>query len=253
MKNAQTLQSIAAIPVIKSEDDLDIEGASKTIPVWIWFLLTAVAVFLIQTGYWYALTKRIALWPDRSAFGDMFGALNTAFSGLAFAGVIYAIVLQRRELQLQRRELILQRRELELTREELQRSASAQEKSEKALKDQVEELIHQRRLSILPGFIVYQEYYNTPVTIKNIGSGVALNIEINLTSYNKEPLVTVSKLATLSHLLPDEGNMNSELLMLSGATYELTVFFNDIEGNAYYQLLSGFNGLCKPQTVKLVN
>jgi hypothetical protein len=42
----------------------------------------------------------------------MFGSVNALFSGLAFAGVIYAIFLQRREL-------FLQRQELEQTREEL--------------------------------------------------------------------------------------------------------------------------------------
>ncbi len=38
-------------------------------------------------------------------FGDTFGAVNALFSGLAFVGVIYAIVLQRKELALQRKEL----------------------------------------------------------------------------------------------------------------------------------------------------
>lgn len=43
---------------------------------------------------------------DRGTFGDMFGAVNALFSGLAFAGIIFTIFLQRRELQLQRDELI---------------------------------------------------------------------------------------------------------------------------------------------------
>lgn len=59
-------------------------------------------------------------WESRAAFGDMFGAINTLFSGLAFAGVIYSILMQGQELK-------LQREELSLTREELQKSASAQE------------------------------------------------------------------------------------------------------------------------------
>ena len=42
---------------------------------------------------------------ERGLHGDMFGAVNALFSGLAFAGVIYAILLQRKELQYQRREL----------------------------------------------------------------------------------------------------------------------------------------------------
>jgi hypothetical protein len=68
---------------------------------------------------------------NRGTFGDMFGAVNALFSGLAFGGVIFAIILQRNELALQREELTL-------TRKELQRSAEAQEKSEIALSKQAE-------------------------------------------------------------------------------------------------------------------
>lgn len=38
----------------------------------------------------------------RGVFGDKFGAINALFSGLAFAGIIFTIYLQRRELALQR-------------------------------------------------------------------------------------------------------------------------------------------------------
>jgi len=71
-------------------------------------------------------------------FGDSFGVINTLFAGLAFAGLFYTIYQQGQQIALQRNELSLQRKELELTREELSRSASAQEKSEKALADQVD-------------------------------------------------------------------------------------------------------------------
>ena len=50
---------------------------------------------------------------DRGSFGDMFGGVNALFSGLAFAGVIYAIYPQRSELELQREELGLTRKELQ--------------------------------------------------------------------------------------------------------------------------------------------
>ena len=69
--------------------------------------------------------------PERGTFGDMFGAINALFSGLAFVGVVYAILLQRKELQ-------LQRLELEETRKELSRSAKAQEDSQAALALQAE-------------------------------------------------------------------------------------------------------------------
>lgn len=41
----------------------------------------------------------------RGAFGDKFGFVNSLFSGLALAGIIYSIYLQQTELSLQRKEL----------------------------------------------------------------------------------------------------------------------------------------------------
>lgn len=66
-------------------------------------------------------------------FGDTFGGVNAIFSGLAFFGIIYTILLQREELG-------LQRKELKLTRKELERAAEAQEKSQEALSKQAESL-----------------------------------------------------------------------------------------------------------------
>ena len=57
---------------------------------------------------------------DRGQFGDMFGAVNALFSGLAFAGVIWAIILQKQELELQRKELEATRAELEGQRKQLE-------------------------------------------------------------------------------------------------------------------------------------
>lgn len=91
---------------------------------------------LAGTAIYYALPD----WPTRGQFGDVFGSVNAAFSGLAFAGLIYAILLQREDLE-------LQRRELELTREELKRSAAAQEQSEIALRAQAESARTSARLS----------------------------------------------------------------------------------------------------------
>lgn len=74
---------------------------------------------LVQISVGFVAYISFESWEQRGAFGDMFGAVNALFSGLAFAGVIYAILLQTKELE-------LQREELKLTREELTKSASAQ-------------------------------------------------------------------------------------------------------------------------------
>ncbi len=42
---------------------------------------------------------------DRGTFGDMFGAVNALFSGLAFAGLIVTLIMQHDELRLQREEI----------------------------------------------------------------------------------------------------------------------------------------------------
>lgn len=71
------------------------------------------------------------------------------FSGLAFAGIIYTILLQRNELQLQREEL----RE---TRDELKRSADAQEKSEKAFNEPLKVM---QLTALIDGYSKAANYY----------------------------------------------------------------------------------------------
>lgn len=69
------------------------------------------------------------VWPvnelsiaNAGTFGDSFGLLTALFSGLAFAGVIITILLQRDELR-------LQRQEMKENRKEFSKSANAQERS----------------------------------------------------------------------------------------------------------------------------
>ena len=52
-------------------------------------------------------------------FGDMFGSVNALFAGLAFAGVIVAILLQKKELELQRKEIVETRAEIKGQKEQL--------------------------------------------------------------------------------------------------------------------------------------
>lgn len=56
----------------------------------------------------------------RGQWGDSFGMINALFAGLALAGVIYAIILQREELQLQREELEKTREEIKGQKEQLE-------------------------------------------------------------------------------------------------------------------------------------
>lgn len=83
----------------------------------IWKIGGCFSLFVI--GAWlltpWALTHvlKISELTHRGVFGDMFGSINALFSGLAFVGVIVAILLQKEELEEQRRELKLSREAFE--------------------------------------------------------------------------------------------------------------------------------------------
>jgi hypothetical protein len=78
-----------------------------------WVFLVGVILLWVTAGLvlWFAFPNL----EERGQFGDMFGAVNALFSGLAMGGVVFAILLQRRELRLQREELRMQREELQKT------------------------------------------------------------------------------------------------------------------------------------------
>jgi DNA-binding protein H-NS len=81
-----------------------------------WAFVAGGAVVIVLLLNWALLFDS----TDRGTFGDMFGAANALFSGLAFIGVIVAVMLQSRELA-------LQRQELKETRDEITRQAMALE------------------------------------------------------------------------------------------------------------------------------
>lgn len=69
----------------------------------LWFFVTAI--WGLSGWFLYPM-------ETRGTFGDMFGAVNALFSGLAFATLIYTAWMQRDELALQREELAATRSEL---------------------------------------------------------------------------------------------------------------------------------------------
>lgn len=129
---------------------------------WKPFILLAIAIFIFQCAVGVAMLLFIPDWTQRGTFGDMFGAVNALFSGLAFAGIIYTITLQRQELSLQREELAL-------TRNELARTAVAQEKSELALAAQAQVATVSARLSAAN--YLYSEAEKTIASINSWAQG----------------------------------------------------------------------------------
>ena len=99
----------------------NIEEDSKLAP-WL-----GIAVFFVLSLWflnWILVTHFIPNEiSNRGAFGDMFGAVNALFSGLAFSGVIITIYLQTKELRLQREELRDTRQEIKGQKLQLARQA----------------------------------------------------------------------------------------------------------------------------------
>ncbi len=83
-----------------------------------WLILSFVVIF-----WFLSLLEWFPWWitNERGQFGDSFGVVNALFSGLAFAGVICAILLQKKELELQRKELEETRAEIRGQKETLQK------------------------------------------------------------------------------------------------------------------------------------
>ena len=127
----------------------------------------AIAILLIWGGSAMLLWQALPDWPTRGSFGDMFGAINALFAGLAFAGVVFALVLQRKELALQRQELSAQREELRLNRAELARAAEAQKQAQLALRDQVLVSYRAARLSALGNLI---EHYAMKIAATSVAA-----------------------------------------------------------------------------------
>ena len=94
----------------------------KKIHLW---LLLALLLFGVSLLWFYMPFNWLSdFFPGikpTEQFGDRFEAVNALFAGLAFAGVIFAIILQWKELGLQRKELKNTRAEIRGQKETLQK------------------------------------------------------------------------------------------------------------------------------------
>lgn len=92
------------------------------------YLFIFLGIALVMLSIWYStiyfvpnLVNSHFPSPDRAnptfgELGDMFGAVNAIFSGVAFAGIIVTILLQKTELEEQRNELKATREEFQYNR-----------------------------------------------------------------------------------------------------------------------------------------
>lgn len=66
------------------------------------FVSLAVVFICLVLGVTYMVQNSEA---DRGTFGDMFGFANAVFTGLSIVGLLYTILLQRKDINIQRDEL----------------------------------------------------------------------------------------------------------------------------------------------------
>jgi hypothetical protein len=151
---------------------------------------------------------------------------------------------------------------------------------QKAVKDhakeaaaQTEELIHQRRLSVLPSFVaaLLEPRSSNRINLNNVGKGVTLNVVIDDVAVRHESYAEARiVLPPIPFIQPGQeihpglnyaglGDRNQQHQamntppvenFLNNQEYTLTVRFLDIEGNQYEQALRMNRGKCTPSPVK---
>lgn len=99
----------------KKKENQNTEGTNY----WPLIILSVGVIGLFALSWWW-LSSCINDPERQGQFGDQFGAVNALFSGLAFAGLIFTIILQKKELALQREELTDTREELKGQKEQLE-------------------------------------------------------------------------------------------------------------------------------------
>ena len=102
-------------------------------------------IFLIVTSVWvvgvvFYLLFNGGLSDNLGRFGDFFGVVNALFAGLAFASILWTIILQHNELELQRKALDGQKRQFKSQNNALREQFKELELQRKALEEQGKQL-----------------------------------------------------------------------------------------------------------------
>lgn len=113
----------------------------------------SIFVVLVWMGSAVVIFFSFDNWTDRGTFGDLFGAINALFSGLAFAALIYTILLQRKEINQNKEEIVLNRKELS-------KSVKAQQATSKALISQAEQTHLTAKINAMNSLM---SYYNSQI------------------------------------------------------------------------------------------
>jgi Putative phage abortive infection protein len=117
------MKSIACLDLDGQMENNDSEYERSEKVGWWPFALIVFGVSALWLGSPFLIERIVVNWEFQKlgVFGDSFGAVNALFSGLAFTGLFYAILLQRKELELQRRELQSTRKVLQSQKHEAEK------------------------------------------------------------------------------------------------------------------------------------
>lgn len=191
---------------------------SKKNPLKILFYISiTIAIFWVASLIFSILLFND--WTIRGTFGDSFGAINSLFSGLAFGGIIYTILLQRTELK-------LQREELKLTRKELKRSADGQEATTQLMGEQL-------RINNMPLFNLKAVDKNGYTTIKISNNSIHTAFDVEIIVYLKMS----QELDNIYNRIEPKPN-----------NIDLNEYIEDnkywyFEDSGFYQMFDGKNGI----------
>lgn len=111
-----------------------------------YLILIVVLILSMWAASWYFIPQWYNKQPlEAGTFGDMFGAVNALFSGLAFAGLIYTIAVQRQELQTQSKSIDMQTDEMKIQVSAIEMQTEELSLQREAIQMQTEELGLQRK------------------------------------------------------------------------------------------------------------
>jgi hypothetical protein len=170
------------------DDETKIESLSSR-P---WILVTVFgAIFVAWIATPFVMLSLVNRLNEAGTLGDLFGSINALFSGLAFAGVIVAILLQKEELR-------FQREELKLTRAEQKRSTEVQALSSSALSEQAEVL---KIITEMNGIAILIQSKSSQIEYitSAINSGETSSAQQELQTLLKDRAELINELESLMH------------------------------------------------------
>jgi len=159
----------------------------------------------------YIVFRLFPDWQIRGQVGDSFGAANALFSGLAFAGVIYSLYLQRSELASQREELQATRAVYKAQLDEMRSSRELQ--AQPLLIPGIAELqIDKPRFFYTPPEDNYSAVsrYTVAVPLSNPTAHPALSINVRCRVVLPESQKTFSAVDEYVAIVPPGGSLAAE-------------------------------------------